>query len=94
MVSTNSSDCLVHLNEEAIRTAVYSADVSRVSAALRDLEAELDARNINNELRKNVLAIAPKRAQKQLQEHDHTVGSSVRVLDQHSVMPIRLSFSR
>ena len=94
MISTNSSDCLTHLNEEAIHTAAYSADIRRVSAALRDLEAELDARNIDNELRRNALAIAPKRAQKQLQEHEHTVGFSVRVSGQHFTMPIRLSFPR
>ncbi|KAF8559342.1 hypothetical protein OG21DRAFT_1402974 [Imleria badia] len=75
LVSTNSSDCLSHLNEEAIHTAVYSADIPRVSVALRDLEAELDTRNIDNELRRTTLAIAPKRAQKQHQEHEHTVKS-------------------
>lgn len=73
MVSTNSSDCLVHLNEEAIRTAVFSVDVPRVSAAIHDLEGELDARNIDNELRRTALAVAPKRAQKQLQEHERLV---------------------
>lgn len=81
LVSTNSSDCLIHLNEEAIRTAIYSADAPRASAALRDLEAELDARNIDTELRSTALARAPKRAQKQLQEHEHTVGLRLRELD-------------
>lgn len=72
-----------------IHTAVYSTDVPGVSAALRDLEAELDARNIDNELRRTALAIAPKRAQKQHQEHEHTVGLSARELNQYSIMPIR-----
>lgn len=80
MVSTNSSDCLIHLNEEAIRTAAYSGDAPRVSVALRDLEVELDARNIDNELRGTALAVAPKRTQRQLQEHAHTVSLRLRGL--------------
>ncbi|KAG6381418.1 armadillo-type protein [Boletus reticuloceps] len=75
LVSTNSSDCLIHLNEEAIRTAAYIADVPRVHAALLDLEAEVDARNIDNGLRGTVLEIAPKRVQKQVQEHEDMMKS-------------------
>lgn len=80
LVSTNSSDCLIHLNEEAIRTAAFSADVPRVSIALRDLEVELDARNMDNELRRSALAVAPKRILKQLQEHEDTVSFRSREL--------------
>ncbi|KAN0100847.1 hypothetical protein V8E55_000831, partial [Tylopilus felleus] len=75
LVSTNSSDCLIHLNEEVIHTAVYSADVPRVIAALRDLEAELDSHSIDNELRRTALVMAPKRAHKQHQEHECSMKS-------------------
>lgn len=85
LVSTNSSDCLIHLNEEVIHTAVYSADVPRVIAALRDLEAELDSHSIDNELRRTALVMAPKRAHKQHQEHECSVGLSV--LNWTSILP-------
>lgn len=41
--------------------------------ALRDLEVELDPRSIDDKLRRTALAVSPKRAQKQLQEHERTV---------------------
>ncbi|KAG9314593.1 hypothetical protein JVU11DRAFT_5396 [Chiua virens] len=74
LVSTNSSDCLIHLNEETIHTAAYSADVPRLNLAIRDLEADLETR-IDSELRENALAVAPKRVRKQLQEYEDTIKS-------------------
>ncbi|KAF9243864.1 hypothetical protein BU15DRAFT_71975 [Melanogaster broomeanus] len=48
LVSTNSADCLIHLNEEVVRTAAFSADVAGVDTALRDLKEELEPGVLDN----------------------------------------------
>jgi proteasome activator subunit 4 len=72
LVSTNSADCLIHLNEEVVRTAAYTADVPGVDAALCDLKVELESGVLDDGLWRTAVQMAPKRVQRRLQEHDET----------------------
>ncbi|KIK95621.1 hypothetical protein PAXRUDRAFT_826811 [Paxillus rubicundulus Ve08.2h10] len=75
LVSTNSADCLIHLNEEVVRTAAYTADVPGVDAALCDLKVELKSGVLDDDLWRTAVQMAPKRVQRRLQEYDQTMKS-------------------
>ncbi|KIJ68675.1 hypothetical protein HYDPIDRAFT_106916 [Hydnomerulius pinastri MD-312] len=79
LVSTYSTECLIHLNEEVVRTAAYSADTPGVDTALRDLKAELVPCVIDEVLLRTAKEMSPRRVHRRLQEHEKTLKSVLEI---------------
>ncbi|KAH7883839.1 hypothetical protein F5I97DRAFT_1969128 [Phlebopus sp. FC_14] len=75
LVSTYSAECLIHLNEEVLHTASYSAATPGLDGAVRELKAEVYTWAIDDALMRMALDNAPKRVSRRLQEQERTIQS-------------------
>ncbi|KAG1757297.1 hypothetical protein EDB19DRAFT_1924203 [Suillus lakei] len=73
LVTTFSTECLIHLSEEVIRTSAYTAPTPGVEASIRTLEAEFSPAVTDINLTKAAVACVAKRAKQCLEETDKTV---------------------
>ncbi|KAG1755009.1 uncharacterized protein EDB91DRAFT_1096702 [Suillus paluster] len=79
LVTTFSTDCLIHLSEEVIRTSAYTASTPGVQASIRTLEAEFSAAVVEKSLMAAAVESVAKRARRCLEETDKTVHSILEI---------------
>ncbi|KAG2062138.1 hypothetical protein BDR06DRAFT_978583 [Suillus hirtellus] len=79
LVTTFSTECLIHLGEEVIRTSSYTAPTPGIESSIRTLEEEFSPAIIDSELTKVAVECAAKRAKRCLEESDKTVRSILEI---------------
>jgi proteasome activator subunit 4 len=73
LVTTFSTECLIHLSEEVIRTSAYTAPTPGVDSSIRTLEEEFSPAVIDRKLTKAAVECAVKRIKQCLEETNETV---------------------
>lgn len=79
LVTTFSTECLIHLSEEVIRTSSYTAPTPGVDASIRTLEEEFSPAVVDRKLTKAAVDCAAERAKRCLEETDKTVHSILEI---------------
>ncbi|KAG2149717.1 armadillo-type protein [Suillus cothurnatus] len=79
LVTTFSTECLIHLSEEVIRTSAYTAPTPGVDSSIRTLEEEFSPAVIDRKLTKAAVECAVKRIKQCLEETNETVRSILEI---------------
>jgi proteasome activator subunit 4 len=75
-VNSLASDCVGHLNEEAVHTDAYILDTPRLDSVLEDLRSEFSCSFIDQELLADVMGKAHIRIMRREDVYNNTVGET------------------